>query len=331
MILKELTPPHRLLLTEIIKRRLTIGNPRFKEIEKDLAKRWAGYWGELALANYVKQLPQDKYYILHDLQLQVNHIPFQMDTLLLSQKYLLIIEAKNIVGTLYFDNLFKQLIRINDDGSQESFEDPRIQCQRLQSLLRNWLTQHSSNLLPIETLIFFKSNQTILKTNHSDQSDLSKICKGRDFFNKMEALEQQYTQTKADNKTLIKIGNLLASKSSPKQINILEEYNLTKMDVRTGVCCPNEQCSHIPMNYKRGKWSCPACQTPSKDAHLAALNDYLHLFGPTITNAELRSFLHLPTNDIAQKFLNRLELPSTGKTKNRLYQLSPKLVPACGL
>jgi hypothetical protein len=62
LIMKGLTLPQRLLLTEIIKLRLTIGHHKYQEIEKDLAKRWAGFWGEIALANYVKELPQDKYY-----------------------------------------------------------------------------------------------------------------------------------------------------------------------------------------------------------------------------------------------------------------------------
>ncbi|QIZ10612.1 NERD domain-containing protein [Priestia megaterium] len=114
MIMKKLTPPHRLFLTQILKIRLILGHSKYQEIEKDLAKRWAGYWGEIALANYVKELPHDKYLIFHDLQLQYNGIHFQIDTLLLSQNYILIIEAKNIAGTLTFDNVFKQLIRTHD-------------------------------------------------------------------------------------------------------------------------------------------------------------------------------------------------------------------------
>jgi hypothetical protein len=54
--MKELTPPQRLILTEIVKKRLVLGSIKYQDIEKDLAKRWAGYWGELALAN-VKELP----------------------------------------------------------------------------------------------------------------------------------------------------------------------------------------------------------------------------------------------------------------------------------
>ncbi|MFL6555663.1 MAG: nuclease-related domain-containing protein, partial [Bacillus sp. (in: firmicutes)] len=293
LIMKELAPPQRLVLTEILKIRLTIGHSKYREIEKDLAKRWAGYWGEIALANYVKELPQDKYLIFHDLQLQFNGIHFQIDTLLLSQNYILIVEAKNIAGTLTFDNVFKQLIRTHEDGTEEAFEDPRVQCQRLQSLLRNWLIKNRCNLLPVDTLVFFKSTSTILKTNSGDKTDFTKICKGRDVFNKIDAMEQRYQQEKIDTGTMAKIGELLLSQHSPKPINILKEYNLTEKDIRSGVCCPTDKCNYIPMNYKRGNWNCPACLIISKDAILITLSHYFYLYKPTITNLELRNFLLL--------------------------------------
>jgi hypothetical protein len=331
LIRKELTPPQRLFLTIILKKRLLISHSKYQEIEKDLAKRWAGYWGEIALANYVKELPLEKYLIFHDLQLQINGIHFQIDTLLLSQNYILIIEAKNIMGTLVFDNVFKQLIRVHVDGTEEAFEDPRVQCQRLQSLLRSWMVKNDCNLLPIDTLIFFKSTNTILKTNPIEKVDFSKVCKGRDVFNKIGNLEQRYNHERVDKQTMNKIGDLLLSQHSPVPINILKEYNLTEKDIRSGVCCANDKCQQIPMNYKRGKWICPVCQITSKDAHLNAISDYFYLIKPTITNFELRSFLHLPTDNTTQKLLFRLNLPASGKTKNRIYHLGPIKVPACVL
>ncbi|MBV7505733.1 NERD domain-containing protein [Bacillus sp. sid0103] len=331
MIMKGLTLPQRLLLIEILKVRLTIGHCKYQEIEKDLAKRWAGYWGEIALANYVKEIHHDRYLVFHDLQLQFNGIHFQIDTLLLSKHYILIIEAKNIAGTLTFDNTFKQLIRTNEDGSEESFEDPRVQCQRLQSLLRNWLIKNHCNLLPVDTLIFFKSTSTILKTNSGDKTDFSKICKGRDLFNKIEKMEQTYQQEKINNGTMEKIAKLLFDQHCPRAINILKEYNLTEKDIRSGVCCPNKECSYIPMNYKRGNWICPVCKTISKDAILKALSDYFYLYKQTITNQEVKVFLHLASPNTTQKILHKLNLKTTGRTKDRCYYLCPEKVPLCVL
>jgi hypothetical protein len=320
LLMKELTIPLRLILCEMLNQYLRRGHPKHTELERDIAKRWAGYWGEKALANYISELPQEKNLVFHDLQLQLHGTAFQIDTLLISQSYILIIEAKNITGTLYFDNVFNQLLRVNQDGTEESFEDPRVQCKRLQSLLNRWLVQHNLNLLPIDYLVFFKStNKTILKTTLNSRSDFNKVCKGRDVFNKVDDCERRFKQVKVDTEKMNEIAQLLLSEHSPKPINILEEYSIMEKDTLNGVQCPNGNCSSIPMNYKRGTWICPKCQTSSKDGHIGALNIYFLLHKPTITNHECQTFLHLPTTNITQKILNSLNLPFTGHTKNRLY------------
>ncbi|MEH7545154.1 nuclease-related domain-containing protein [Neobacillus vireti] len=321
MAIKELTLPQRLILTEILKKHLNRSHPKYPILEKDLAKRWAGYWGEHALANYVKELPQEKYLILHDLQLKLNDTYFQIDTLLISQTHILIIEAKNIIGTLYFDHVFNQLIRTNPEGPEESFEDPQIQCRRLQSLLTRWLIQHKLHLLPIDYLIFFKStNKTILKTTATG-ADTTRICKGRDLLNKIEDCEKRYKQVKIQPEKLHEIAHFLLNKHTPKPIDILKEYDLTETDLHDGVQCPS--CTYIPMEYQRGKWVCPKCNHPSKTGHIEAINDYFLLIKPTITNHECQTLLHLPTSDITRKVLISLKLPTTGHTKNRLYHQWP--------
>jgi hypothetical protein len=330
LIMKELQMPPRLILTTIVKKRLVKDHIKHPIIEKDLAKRRAGYWGEITLSNYLKELPQENYLIFYDLQLELSGIHFQIDALLVSIHFILIIEAKNIIGTLVFDNVFKQLLRIHKDNEDESFEDPRVQAQRLQSLLRRWLKKNGCDILPIDHLVFFKSaTNTILKFNPGDKADLSKICKGRDLFNKINAMEQRYKSPLTNKKTITEIGNLLLSSHTPTKVNILEEYDLTEKDILSGAGCPKESCMHIPMNYNRGNWICPVCQTTSKDTCIDALHDYFYLYKPTITNSEFRSFLHIPTIHAAQKKLSILNLPMSGTTRGRIYHLQAKEDSLC--
>ncbi|CRK81385.1 nuclease-related domain-containing protein [Neobacillus massiliamazoniensis] len=316
MILKDLTPPDRLILTERLERRLIIGHHKHSEVERSLAKRRAGYWGEITLNKFLKELPQSKYHIFHDLQLQIEGVHFQIDALLLTKYYILIIEAKNIIGPLTFDSIFKQLIR-NQDGKEEIFEDPRVQAKYHQILLNRWLRYHGFNLLPVEHLVFFSSHHSYLKTKPSDTSDFSKVCKAREIFLKINDFENEYRRKKIDQQAADDLGNFIISQHTPKTINILEEFHLTTKNIRTGTCCPN--CSFTPMIYVRGIWSCPSCKQKSKDAHLEGIGDYLYLIKPTITNSEFREFFHLPNNNVPQKMLQSSNLNSSGKTKNRYY------------
>lgn len=326
--LKELTPPQRLLKTKALKRRLIPGHEKHPQIDSSLARRKAGFWGEQMLSKYLKQLPNDKYHIIHDLHLEHNGFHIQIDNILLSQNLILPIEAKNIQGSLYFDDQFNQLIRPNEDGIEEVFEDPRVQARWHRSLLGDWLNKNGFHMLPHDYLIFFASNKTNLKSYRNGTiRDAQKICKARDIFNRIYSLEKQFNQTKINYNSLVELGNLLLAQHCPKEIDILKEFEIDKTDVRPGVLCPI--CLHIPMRYERGKWRCPICQTLSDETFPEALDDYFYLYKPTITNTEFRQFFLFPTVHAAQKKLQSLHLPSTGTTKNRVYLLSPRKVPPC--
>lgn len=49
LVMKELPVPLRLVLTEILLRRLLLGQLIRQKVEKDLAIRRAGHWGEITL------------------------------------------------------------------------------------------------------------------------------------------------------------------------------------------------------------------------------------------------------------------------------------------
>ncbi|MFC0270255.1 nuclease-related domain-containing protein [Metabacillus herbersteinensis] len=129
MIVKERKVPLSILKLQALARRTHPDHPKFQLIKENLAKSLAGYKGEAAIDYPLSPLPEKNYLILHDMRLQNKQHYFQMDTLLLSQSYLLILEVKNMSGTLPFDNKFKQLIRTLD-GKQESYPYPLVQIQQ---------------------------------------------------------------------------------------------------------------------------------------------------------------------------------------------------------
>lgn len=90
-----------------------------------------------------------------------------------------------------------------------------------------------------------------------------------------------------------------------------------KSSILSGVRCPD--CSFIPMNYERNKWKCPDCHHILKDAHLAAIEDYFLLIKTSITNSELREYLHLPTRRSSTYVLALLNLPSSGSKRGCVY------------
>ncbi|WP_053433748.1 nuclease-related domain-containing protein [Sporosarcina globispora] len=119
-------------------------------IENDLSKRKAGLRGEEAVDYFLKELTG--FMILKDIRLSNGNGDFyQIDMLLLCSNFILILEIKNISGTIYFDPTFNQLIQTKQEN-ERGFPDPLIQARRQQKELSKWL----SVKVPIESLTALK-------------------------------------------------------------------------------------------------------------------------------------------------------------------------------
>ncbi len=84
--------------------RLHPNSPKYKEIEDKLYRVQAGYAGEVKVDKYLEStiFPQ-KVIVLTDVQLPVaENFLIQIDTLILSRSSIILLEIKNIAGTLTY-------------------------------------------------------------------------------------------------------------------------------------------------------------------------------------------------------------------------------------
>ncbi|MEG9295619.1 nuclease-related domain-containing protein [Mangrovibacillus sp. Mu-81] len=104
--------PRVILILDALQGRLTPHHPKIPLISDEFHKRLAGHKGEVSLDYVLKMLDKNSCFILYGLRLKINDTYFQMNTLLLSHKFIIIIEVKNLAGTIYFDPVFNQMIQI---------------------------------------------------------------------------------------------------------------------------------------------------------------------------------------------------------------------------
>lgn len=164
MIIKKREIPLSIHKLQVLLRRIPPNHPKIPFINENLNKMLAGYKGENSIDYPLSFLAEKNFFIFHDLRLYDNKHYFQIDTLLLSQKFVLIIEVKNITGTLYFDPVFNQLIRTKE-GKERAFPDPILQVNRQESQLKNWFSQNRLPEIPIQTLIVFSNPQSVIRTS----------------------------------------------------------------------------------------------------------------------------------------------------------------------
>lgn len=320
MIQKDRELPIKYLTCEALSKRLDKNEPKLPLILSDSAKALAGYKGEQTVDTFLSYLPKEKFWFYRGLRLKQEDLHFQMDNSLLSPHFLVIIEVKNLAGSLFFDPHFDRMIQNTLDGQEKVYEDPLLQISRQKIQLRKWLTDKKLSALPIEHFVCIANNSTKISTVPGFEKKYSRICHPGNLIMKINELDRLYTKEILTLKEMKKWNHALLKWHDPGRVDIGKTYGTKRFQIKNGVFCPI--CDHLPMIRQRGCWFCPKCNHISFDAHLSSINDYFLLIGPTITNKQLREFIQIPCVKLATKILGQLDLPSTGSKKSRIYLLN---------
>ncbi|MFF2286179.1 nuclease-related domain-containing protein [Peribacillus butanolivorans] len=317
MIIKECEIPLKVHMIEALMRRLPPDHARQPILNLDIKKIKAGYSGEYRVLSTLNALPEKEYLLFHDLRLIGSPFPFQMDLLILTSYFLLIIEVKNMAGEIYFDNTFNQLIRTNIDGKTEAFDDPILQVNRQRQQLLEWLKSKKIINIPVETLVVSANSSTIIRAENRDIN--RKVIRKDSILIKIGEFKEKYKEKILSTRDMKRISTLLLDEHTPYIPKLLESYGIPINALQTGVYC--HKCYTFSMERRLRKWICRICSHSSHDAHISALQDYVCLVKPTITNSEFRQFLQLKSPSSAKKLLTSLNLNHSGHTKGRVYSL----------
>lgn len=316
VILKERKAPDFIRSLEVLLRRLPGTHSKRALIENDLVRRRAGFRGEEAVDYFLKDLAG--FIILKDIRLSNGNGGFyQIDVLLLCSHFLLILEIKNISGTIYFDPAFNQLIQARQEN-ERGFLDPLIQAKRQQKELAKWLADRKIHT-PIEYLVVISNPSTVIKTSSYHKLALEKVLHASHLRERIDKLKENYPAEKLTDREIRKLSRAITKKHIHANYNVLKYYDIDIKEIITGIQCP--ACSRFSMKRMRGTWNCGNCHTADKEAHIRTLHDYLLLISSSITNQQFREFTHLSSSNIAKKLLTALKLPYTGEKKSRIYQI----------
>src|SRR5690606_12206460 len=127
LYIKEISKSKLLLESEVIYSRLSPNHNQYAIFERDYLNRLSGFNGEKSLEYYFSFLPEKDFLIFHGPRLKGAIHHFQMDFLLLTHQYFLIVEVKNLSGKITF-NEFNQMIQ-EKDGELKRYDDPVLQVE----------------------------------------------------------------------------------------------------------------------------------------------------------------------------------------------------------
>lgn len=323
MYAKPLELPFHILQYQVCLQRLDHDHPARGSLTSRYNTAMTGFHGEELMVYYLDALPEKDYFLFHNLRLENHAQVFQIDWLILTQRFFLILEVKHIKGKLTFDHDHSQLLR-DCDGQSDVFDDPVLQVERSEDLLDKWIAHYQGAALPTESLAVITSNAQLEIEDSQDRS-VNKLIRKPVLPKKLRRINSLHHEPVISKEDVLLISRLLVKNHHPLVLNLFSSFKELKPgDIITGVQCPNCHQFHM-IRYKRN-WYCPRCQHFSKDAHIAALLDYLLLFGPKITNRQCRAFLILKSEMTAKRILQSFSEHYEGDNRGRIYFLSFKLL-----
>lgn len=319
MVKKARVIPLRILILEALLRRLPANHPSRSKIEEDLIRRKAGFSGERTLDYYMRQLPYNGHYIFQDLRLPLsNNAFFQIDSLLLSNRYFIIYDAKHYSGTLTFEE--EQMLR-KYENLEEAFPNPITQVENQQYHMENLIRKYLNITLPNFSFVVITNPSTIIRFDPKyEQIASKKVIRPTVVRQKSEFFWRDKHEPLFLGSDFQKLSHLLLKMDTPLVTDLLKEFKINVSDIIPGVLC--HICNSFTIDRANGSWVCKKCRNSDRHAHIHALVDYFLLIGDTITNQQLRQFLRLTSTSVASKLLVSLDLPSKGTYKDRVYFLS---------
>ncbi|NKE04623.1 nuclease-related domain-containing protein [Mesobacillus selenatarsenatis] len=190
MIKKERGYPIRLRIYEAIFNRIHDNHPKFLQIEQDYKGWRSGYKGELQTDYRLSFLPEKGYYIFRDLRLADGPWHFQMDTLILTLRYIVLIETKNHSGILFFDKDSNQMIQTKED-KEKAYDSPVLQVKMQSWHLKRWINEHKFRLPPVYHFVVISNSSAIIRTNGRSLNNI--VVKGDVLLNRINQLDSNHS------------------------------------------------------------------------------------------------------------------------------------------
>ena len=239
--------------------------------------------------------------------------PFQIDTLFLAQNFAIVLEVKNIAGSLEFRRNPSQLISTLDSGERRGYDCPAIQVEKNKELFEEWLITRGI-LMPVYGIVVLAYPKQIV-----DKGPEKTIVV---FPSEIAQLIRRYDRGVNNKKTidLERVSNEILGQDAPyRPKSICSIYSIEKDAILTGVCC--ESCGTLGMIRRFATWECLHCGKTSRSAHEKTLQEWFMIIGGKISNKECRRFLNLQSPQTTTRILKRMDLKHSGSFRYRKYEM----------
>lgn len=189
MIIRYRNRPQPLRTLDALITRLPSNHPQLKRLQKDAAKLQKGYNGERKLDYHIEYLSDD-FTIMADVCFSLHNKQTQIDSLIVSDHAIFIVEVKSFTGIITFDTTLRQCYR-DMEGEIERYKYPITQVQTIQANLLRFLQIARQSGLPIYYFIAFSERSTYIKVKGEEDSLKNIVTYVEDIPNQVMRLNEE--------------------------------------------------------------------------------------------------------------------------------------------
>lgn len=308
--LKERTAPHLLESLPRLMYRLPKKHLSYEDVVSDHYKVRAGFGGEQHVDRLLKRMrwPEPPV-VIADLQLSERFC--QIDTVVLTPHFAMILEVKNYSGTLSFDEDSLHMTQRTRDGKFFGFNSPVTQAWNAREELLD-LFRRLSVSLPVYTAVVLPYSSTLIERAPKEIP----VIYGYSLNRFLSTLPR--TGRPMPPEELARVGQLLIDRHTPfPKTDYSHVYQFELKDLKTGVLC--DACGSPCMRQSERTHFCVRCQLVVLDGYSRVLDDWFEFVTPEITNRQCREFLGLKDKYAARYLLQKLGFASRGASVQRIY------------
>lgn len=293
--------------------RLPISHPMHRKMQKKAKNKAAGDIGEEVVMHELTKLKLPySFHAYHNISLYAEKL-IQMDILIVTPHYALILEVKNFKDTVEITTNPSQMVQTLANGVKNVSRSPESQVEDYIYQLTQFLKQYNITLPVLGAVVF--AFETLHIINSSNRTT---ILLKNDLLSYIRSIKTQ--KPDLNEAQLERIKNLILQKNKDyKPFPLSDYYSIDPIDLITGVIC--EKCTYIGIKKAKRRWICPKCGSTSQTAHLHTIKEYFLIARKTLSNKECRQFLHLNNIHEATRILKKANLTKTGKSSSTKYQM----------
>jgi hypothetical protein len=309
LIIKYRNKPAIIAGYEALLKRLPAHHVKRGGIQDKLNAAKAGLGGEERLDRLLNFFdPPYPYLLLQDMELPDG---LQIDTMMITQSCIFLLEVKNMAGILRFQENPSALHQVTPNGEIRGHKSPAVQAETAQLKIEKILKLLNFPLHVHNAIVIAYPSQIVENVPPG-----TKVWSADEVLVRLYNLDVPMPQISLEE--MKSLGNhLLAMQQRYNPFPLAQKLDIDLKKIENGVFCP--RCRLKKMDRFQRKWECKSCFLLSGDAHFEAVEEWFMLCKPTISTNECKDFLGLTSLEAAKRLLKRMDLVEVGGRRHRRY------------